>query len=61
MMIKYIKTQELINSEQFVREPVDDLSKEIIKSSSKKVIINGGRGIGKTVILSSIENRGGRY
>ena len=44
-MLKYIKPHEIIKMEQFIREPADLLSKEIIENSSKKIILNGGRGI----------------
>lgn len=57
-MIKHINPKELIKTDQFIREPVDDLSKEIIKSSSKKIILNGGRGTGKSVTLYNIKNMG---
>ena len=33
-MIKYIRPHEIIKMEQFIREPVDLLSKEIIENSS---------------------------
>lgn len=41
-MLKYIKPHEIIKMQQFIREPVDLLSKEIIENSSKKIILNGG-------------------
>ena len=39
-MIKYINPHEIIKMEQFIREPADLLSKEIIENSSKKIILN---------------------
>ncbi len=57
-MIKYIKPHEIIKMEQFIREPVDLLSKEIIENSSKKIILNGGRGTGKSVILHNTQDKG---
>lgn len=57
-MLKYIKPHEIIKMEQFIREPADLLSKEIIENSSKKIILNGGRGIGKSVILHNIQDKG---
>ncbi len=57
-MIKNIKLEELINTEAFVREPVDSLTKEIRDNSSKKIILNGGRGTGKSVTLSCMQNQG---
>ena len=57
-MIKNIKPEELINTEAFVREPVYSLTKEIRENSSKKIILNGGRGTGKSVTLSCMQNQG---
>lgn len=57
-MIKHINPHEIIKTEQFVREPVDTLSNDIIENSSKKIILNGGRGSGKSVILYNIEDKG---
>ncbi len=48
----------VIQTEGFIREPVDELRKKINESSSSKIILNGGRGSGKSVILSSMEDRG---
>lgn len=45
----------LINSNEFVSEPVNHLNKVIFKESAKKIILEGGRGCGKTVLLKSIE------
>ncbi len=42
----------------FVREPVDKVNKEILKSDSKRIILTGGRGSGKSTVLYSLENRG---
>lgn len=57
-MIKYIEPQELLITKQFIREPVDNLAKEIFDNASSKIVLNGGRGTGKSVILHSIENKG---
>ncbi len=57
-MVKYIRPQEIIKMEQFIREPVDLINKEIISDSSKKIILNGGRGSGKSVILHNIQDKG---
>lgn len=57
-MIKHIKPYEIIKTEQFIREPVDFLIKEIIESSSKRIILNGGRGSGKSVILHNTKDKG---
>lgn len=56
--MKTIRAQELIKSDQFIREPVDSLCKEIINNSSKKIILTGGRGIGKSTVLYNMENKG---
>ena len=56
-MIKYIKPHEIIKMEQFIREPADLLSKEIVENSSKKIILNGGRGTGKSVILHNTQDK----
>lgn len=57
-MNKRISSQELIKAEHFIREPVDALGREILNSSSKKIILNGGRGVGKSVVLHNLEDRG---
>ena len=57
-MIKRINPQQLIKTEQFIREPVDTLSKELTESSSKKIILDGGRGSGKSVVLENIQDKG---
>lgn len=57
-MIKYIRPWEIIKMEQFIREPVDSLRKEIIENSSKRIILNGGRGSGKSVILHNTQDKG---
>jgi len=50
-----IKTKEILNSEKFVREPVEDLCDEIENNSSKKIILTGGRGIGKSIVLQNYQ------
>lgn len=57
-MISYINPIKVIKSKEFIREPVDNKSNEILNSSSKKIIVSGGRGIGKTILLRNLENRG---
>ena len=56
-MIK-IKAKDLINSEEFVREPVDNEVNEILESNNKKIIISGPKGTGKSTVLCSLEQRG---
>ena len=48
-MITSYTTEELLNSNLFVKEPVFELLKRIKENSSKKIILTGGRGIGKSV------------
>lgn len=56
-MIKYTEPSKIIKTEQFIREPVDLLSREILNHSSKKIILNGN-GTGKSVILHHIQDKG---
>jgi len=53
-----IKANNLVNSEEFVREPVDKEVNEILNSSSNKIILTGGKGIGKSTVLCGLEKRG---
>jgi len=53
-----IKVNNLVNSEEFVREPVDKEVNEILNSSSNKIILTGGKGIGKSNVLCGLEKRG---
>ena len=53
-MIKDIKASELINTPEFVREPVDKLCKKIENSDAKRIILSG-RGTGKSVVLCASE------
>ncbi len=55
--IKRINPKELIYSKEFVREPVNLLCKEIEKRNLRKMILNGGRGIGKSTVLQQLQNR----
>lgn len=61
-MNKYINAEMLVNSKEFVREPIDSICKNFEDSSSKKIILCGGmdtgRGSGKSVILHNLEKRG---
>lgn len=61
-MNKYINAEELVNSREFVREPIDRICNFFENSSSKKTILCGGmgtgRGSGKSVILQNLEKRG---
>ena len=53
-----IKDREIVVSDSFVREPVDKICDKINNSPSKKIILTGGRGIGKSIILKNSERRG---
>ena len=55
-MIKYINPQKLLTTDQFVNEPVNEISKILNENSSKRIILNGGRGTGKSTILYNMEN-----
>lgn len=57
-MIRHIQPNKLINSEAFIREPVDEITNKIINSQARKIVLDGNRSNGKTVILNSLENRG---
>lgn len=48
----------VVTSDAFVREPVDDVCKKIEDSSSKKIILTGGRSSGKSIILKEAKRRG---
>ena len=48
----------IINTDLFVREPVDKINKEILNSNHKRFILTGGRGSGKSTVLDSLENMG---
>lgn len=54
-MFKNINPEKIVKSDQFVREPVSAVTKKIANSSSKKIILNGGKGAGKSVILQNLE------
>ena len=53
-----ISAKKLLNSEEFVREPIDKETNEILNSSSNKIILTGGKGIGKSTVLCGLEKRG---
>ena len=57
-MISYIRPEKIIKTEQFVREPVDDINRKINNSTDKKFILTGSRGSGKSLILFNTLDRG---
>ncbi|MBQ9072012.1 MAG: hypothetical protein IJY25_02520 [Bacilli bacterium] len=54
-MIKYQDVKQVIMSDDFVREPVDSICKNINNTSSKKIILSGERGSGKSMVLCNNE------
>lgn len=56
-MITSYTIEELLNSNLFVKEPVFELLKRIKENPSKKIILTGGRGIGKSVVLQTQEQQ----
>ncbi len=53
-----INAKELVNSTSFVREPVEKEVRGILSSSSKRIILTGGNGVGKSTVLCSLEQSG---
>ena len=53
-----IRANVLVNSKEYVREPVDKEVNEILSSQNNKFILTGGRGIGKSTVLCELEKRG---
>ena len=52
-----VRTKDLIKSEQFIREPVEKIGNEVLENTSKRIILNSGKGSGKTTILTYLEDR----
>ncbi len=55
--MKIVRPSELIYDESFIREVVDDVCDEIKRAPQDKIVLTGGRGIGKSTILYNLENR----
>lgn len=53
----YLNSKELIHDERFIIEPADKYGRDLQENSSSKIILNSGRGTGKSVILNNMENR----
>lgn len=51
----YINAKDLLNSCEYVSSPVDEVCNKIDNSNSKKIIVSGGRGVGKSAVLNSYE------
>lgn len=54
-MIKNINAANLIGDYLFVKEPVNQLYKRINELSADRIILTGGRGVGKSVVLLNKE------
>ena len=49
--------KDIIFKDEFVKNPVDKIVKDINKSNDKLIIINSSNGTGKSVVLKRLENR----
>jgi len=57
-MIINVNAKKTLNTKEYVREPVDEICKEINENTSSKIILTGERGCGKSTVLHNLENRG---
>ena len=57
-MIMENNVEKLINNNCFVLEPVYKLTDKILASKSDKIILTGGRKVGKSTVLNRLEHRG---
>lgn len=55
-MYRYMNIKDVTLTDEFVREPVDDVCKNLTREN-KNIILTGGRGVGKTTILNSSEHK----
>lgn len=55
--MKYIEEKELVDSKEFIEEPVKKIIEEIDNSSNQKIAIYGTSGCGKTSVLLYDENK----
>lgn len=55
-MSKYTGFNEFLTKDSFIREPVDRINRNMDEDLSNKIILTGGRNIGKTTVLLSKEN-----
>lgn len=51
----YINVKDLLKSSEYVSDPVDNICNKIDSCNSDKIIISGGRGVGKSTVLNSYE------
>ena len=56
--MKKVKGNHIVNSTEYVREPVDKEVNTILDLNISKIILTGGRGVGKTTVLCAMEDRG---
>ena len=55
-MSNTIYTERFIQTNEFVEKPVNEFCNKIKNNSSKKIILSGGRGTGKSLILYNNQN-----
>lgn len=48
-----INKEKLLNTDMFIKNPVDKLKEQIIKNDFLRIILTGGRGNGKSIVLYS--------
>lgn len=53
----FVNSSQLIYDSKFIKEPADKYSRVLQEKSSNRIILNSGRGTGKSVILNNMENR----
>lgn len=56
-MNKNMRPNEFLKSHNCVIEPIDKVFEEIKTNNSKKIIVTGGRGVGKTLVLSNCDKK----
>lgn len=56
-MIKDVGASDLLARKEYVRKPVDKICRLIKESDSNRIILSGGRGTGKSVVLCSLESK----
>lgn len=56
-MIKVIRASDLLSRKEYVKKPVDNICRLIKESDSNRIILSGGRGTGKSVVLCNLESQ----
>ena len=46
---------DIVDTNAFIREPVYDICKQLKNNDKNKIMLTGGRGVGKTTVLKSME------